>query len=239
MRILITNDDGIDAPGLAALEQACRSLPGVEVMVAAPLEPHSLCGHRVTTHAPLFLQRRGESRFAVEGTPADCVRIGLFALGLAPDLVVSGVNEGGNMGQDLVISGTVAAAREAAYHGIPAIAFSHYLVRGHTVDWQRAAHWVAHVLEENLGHLPGHGVFRNINLPHPASWTPDEGIPQRVMTHPARPPLPVHFEPLPSGGVREGWTYAGVYARRPAPEGSDVAACFGGFISVSEVPVQA
>ena len=82
-----------------------------------------------------------ERRYSVEGTPADCVRIALYAFAIRPDFVISGVNAGGNMGQDLHISGTVAAAREAAFHGLPAAALSHYLIRDLALDWPRVAEW--------------------------------------------------------------------------------------------------
>ncbi len=115
MHFLLTNDDGIDAPGLAALEAAVRSLPGAQVSIVAPDSERSLCGHRVTTHQPIYVSPRGEGRYSTSGTPADCVRVALFGLGIRPDFVLSGVNAGGNMGQDLPISGTTASAREAAY----------------------------------------------------------------------------------------------------------------------------
>ena len=111
---LLTNDDGIDAPGLAALERCARLIPDARVSVIAPVREHSMCGHRLTTHSPLRVERRGDDRWAVDGTPADCVRLALFALGIRPDWVLSGVNAGGNLGQDIHVSGTCAAARTTA-----------------------------------------------------------------------------------------------------------------------------
>ena len=128
MHVLITNDDGIHAPGLQALADAVSQL-GWDYTIVAPATEQSMCGHRVTTHQHLKVETPEERRYAVHGTPADCVRLALFALNVKPDLVLSGINAGGNLGQDIVISGTVTAAREAAYHGIRAMALSHYMIR--------------------------------------------------------------------------------------------------------------
>src|SRR2546421_8158247 len=121
MKLLLTNDDGIDALGLAALAEVAAA-HGTLTWVA----PHahlSGCGHRVTTSEPIKLMNKGVQRWAIDGTPADCVRVALAKL--APDVawVLSGMNHGGNLGADVYISGTVAAVREAALHGRRAIAF--------------------------------------------------------------------------------------------------------------------
>ena len=120
MRFLLTNDDGIDAPGLQALYDAASQLG--EVTVAAPTLVHSGCGHRVTTDAPFAVEEMGTGRFAVAGTPADCVRVALHDLAPRVDWVLSGVNAGGNLGADVYHSGTVAAVREAVLHGVPGVA---------------------------------------------------------------------------------------------------------------------
>jgi hypothetical protein len=113
MKLLLTNDDGIDAPGLAALAAAAEQLG--EAVVVAPLEGHSGCGHRVTTDEELTILGRGVSRFAVDGTPADCVRVALHSLAPEASHVLAGINAGGNLGADVWISGTVAAVREAVW----------------------------------------------------------------------------------------------------------------------------
>src|SRR5262245_41246546 len=146
MKFLLTNDDGIDAPGLEALAQAAAAL-GHAVWIA----PHihlSGCSHRVTTGGPIRVEPRGENRFALDGTPADCVRIGLAHLAPEVDWVLAGLNEGGNLGADVHHSGTVAAVREAALHGKPGIALSQYRKRGAEVDWARAIHWMQSVLAQ-------------------------------------------------------------------------------------------
>ena len=112
MKLLLTNDDGIDAPGLAAL---ARTLPAwARRCSIAPHTHLSGCSHRVTTDQPLRLEARGDTRFALDGTPADCVRVGLAHLMPHADWVVAGLNHGGNLGADVHHSGTVAAVREAA-----------------------------------------------------------------------------------------------------------------------------
>lgn len=228
MDILLTNDDGVDAPGLAALERAAGGMG--RVFIVAPMHEHSMCGHRVTTRVPLRMEQRAERSWAVDGTPADCVRLALHALGLRPAWVVSGVNAGGNMGQDIVISGTVAAAREAAYHGLPAMAFSHYLARDLGVDWERVSAWVAEMMNE-LSRAPlADGEFWNVNLPHHAPGT--LALPERVRCQPARSPLNVSYEPTDAGHL-----YTASYARRPQDPGSDVEACFSGRVAVSRLSV--
>ena len=121
--VLVTNDDGVHAPGLAALEQALDELG--DVYVLAPEREQSACGHALTLHRPLRVDRLGERRFAVNGTPSDCVNLGV--LGFLPErpvLVVAGVNNGTNLGDDVTYSGTVSAAMEGTLLGVPSIAVS-------------------------------------------------------------------------------------------------------------------
>jgi 5'-nucleotidase len=194
-----------------------------------------MCGHRVTTREQLIVERLDDVRYGVSGTPADCVRVALFALDVKPDFVISGVNAGGNLGQDLPVSGTVAAAREAAFHGLPAIALSHYLIKNLRVDWARAAEWTAEVLRELLSETLGDGEFWNVNLPH----LPPGGVslPARVRTAPSRAPLGVSYANVGDAMGRRILQYDATYAERPAPEGSDVAVCFGGRVSVSRLGI--
>jgi len=246
MIALLTNDDGIDAPGLAALEAACRG-QACRLLVVAPKEPHSGCGHRVTTDRPLVLEQVGPDRFHVDGTPADCVRLALTtllrpageAVGSEPggsgtgdrpvvDWVFSGINAGGNLGVDIHHSGTVAAAREAALHGVPALAASHYHRREEPIDWGRAAAWMAEVLAEVLPMPLATGEFWNVNFPHLLG----------VETAVCRPPLVecrIDPSPLPLGYTSEpeGWRYRSRYQERRRVADGDVAACFGGAISLS------
>src|SRR5271166_725370 len=126
--LVLTNDDGVDAPGLQALLQAAKGLGRCRVI--APSGPLSGCAHQVTTHRPIRISPRGPDVLEVGGTPVDCVRLALTSLATDLGWVLSGINAGGNLGTDVYISGTVAAARETAIHGLPAIALSHYIARG-------------------------------------------------------------------------------------------------------------
>src|SRR5262245_55181854 len=105
MKFLISNDDGIDAPGLAALGDATSALG--DPIVVAPLSAHSGCSHRVTTGQPLCVYRRADNVFAIDGTPADCIRVALHEIAAEADWILAGVNAGGNLGADVFYSGTV------------------------------------------------------------------------------------------------------------------------------------
>jgi 5'-nucleotidase len=161
-QILLTNDDGIHAPGLKALEEGLASIG--EVTVVAPDKEMSGSSQSITVHVPLRVRQLDERHYAVSGTPADTVIIGLYhLLPQKPDLVVSGINPGGNLGENVVYSGTVAAAMEAALHGVPSIAIS--LATRKQLDFSGAAAFAAQlaakVLEEGL---PA-GVMLNVNVP--------------------------------------------------------------------------
>jgi 5'-nucleotidase len=225
--IVLTNDDGIDAPGLAALRVATARLAGCRVV--APLGPQSGCGHTVTTHKPIATSERFDGQIAVDGTPADCVRLALHRLGHKVAWVLSGINAGGNLGADLHHSGTVAAAREAALHGVPGVAVSHYLARGRSIDWVQAASWTSRVLAALMARPLEPGTFWNVNLPHPEPGGPDPVV---VFCQVDSSPLPLAYRQEPAGLV-----YCGNYQGRVRQESSDVDVCFGGRISVSKVPV--
>jgi 5'-nucleotidase len=228
IKILLTNDDGIDAPGLEALEVAAACLGG-EAVVVAPAEPHSGCGHRVTTGRPLRVDELAPGRFCVHGTPADCVRLALARL--APDigLVLAGINAGGNLGADIHHSGTVAAAREAALHGRVAVAASHYHRRGTEIDWRRAAAWLAEVLVDLEGRPTAENEFWNVNLPDVPIDAPSPAV------------VECRIDPSPFAlGYRladGGWHYDASYHERPRVAGGDVDICFSGGIAVSRLRV--
>ena len=129
MRILLTNDDGVDAPGLVALEAIARQLSD-DIWIVAPSEEQSGAGHSLTLTRPVRLHKHGERRFAVSGTPTDSVMMALReVMPDAPDIILSGVNRGANLGDDITYSGTVSAAIEGALAGIRAIAFSQVYAR--------------------------------------------------------------------------------------------------------------
>ncbi|MEA5535859.1 5'/3'-nucleotidase SurE [Crocosphaera sp. XPORK-15E] len=221
MTFILTNDDGIDAPGIRALSKAL----GGQGIIVAPKEPHSGCGHQVTTHKPIHLDKRSPTEYAVDGTPADCTRIALKHLETETKWVLSGINAGGNLGVDVYISGTVAAVREAAMHGVPGIAISHWIKRPLIIDWELATKWTERVLE-TLWNIPlNPGSFWNVNLPHLEIGSPE---PEIVFCEGSIHPLPVDYRV-----ERDYFYYYGEYAKRQRAEGTDVDVCFSGNIAVT------
>src|SRR5438105_242419 len=164
MKILISNDDGIDAEGLQALLSASQALG--ELVVVAPAAPQSGVSHTVTWEGAIRIEARGENRFAVHGTPADCTRLALTRLARDAKWVLSGINHGGNLGADVHYSGTVAAVREGVLHGWPGIAVSHRHVKGKEFDWPRATAWIKPILAELMAKPIEAGLFYNVNVPH-------------------------------------------------------------------------
>ena len=226
MKLLISNDDGIDAPGLTALLSAARKLG--DPVVVAPAGPQSGVSHAVTAHGPVRIEPRGDKRFAVYGTPADCARVGLLRLAPTAKWVLSGINHGGNLGADVHYSGTVAAVREAVLHGWPGAAVSHYRRKGMEFDWERAANWVARVLADLLARPTEPGLFYNVNLPHlgPADDDPE------IVFCPLDPhPLPLSYRHEQDSELY----YDGDYHARQRTRGADVDVCFGGRIAVTAI----
>jgi len=162
-RILVTNDDGHFSPGIHALADALRSLG--DVVIVAPQTEASAVGHALTLRRPLRVEQVAEGVYAVDGTPTDCVNIAIDQiLTHKPDLIVSGINKGFNIGDDVTYSGTVAGALEGALLGFPAIAVSQQFTRG-AWDFSVAAACAARVAEQLLKQpVPGR-TFLNINVP--------------------------------------------------------------------------
>ena len=166
MRILISNDDGIYAPGISVLARAAEDLG--EVYVVAPDSEQSAKSHGLTMHEPLRVRHLGPRRFSVTGTPADAVYMALHQLLPGPpDLVLSGVNRGANLGSDVHYSGTVAAAREAALRGLPAVAVSLFITDFDDSDthYDTAAQAAVEICRSLLADPLPPGVFLNINAP--------------------------------------------------------------------------
>jgi 5'-nucleotidase len=176
MRILLTNDDGIHAPGIRALHRALGGMG--EIVTIAPLTVQSAAGHGVTFDEPLMCEEvvidESMRGIAVDGRPADCVKLALRAIwqerfgpGSRPDITISGMNSGANVGINILYSGTVAAAVESAFLGVPAIAVSPHLGSRADTHYGRAAEIARAVLDLVLAHpLDDHGVI-NINVPCP------------------------------------------------------------------------
>ena len=162
-RILVTNDDGVESPGLAALAQALGPLG--DVTVVAPLRETSAIGHALTLHDPLRLERVRDRVYAVDGTPTDCITLGVFTvLGSLPDLVVAGINRGLNIGDDVTYSGTVAGALEAVLLGVPGVAVS-VDKGGDGWEFSAAARVAAMFAEAVLERGLPPRVLLNINVP--------------------------------------------------------------------------
>lgn len=219
-QIVLTNDDGIDAPGIRALQQALNGQPSA---IVAPDRPLSGCSHQINRGGALSIDARGDHEYAIGGTPADCTRVALSHLYPQAQWVLSGINAGGNLGSDMYVSGTVAAVREAALLRVNGIAISHYIHQRQPVDWERAAQLTAHVLAKLMQtpHQPGR--FWNVNLPY------GEPNPDIVFCQACTQPLPTAYE------VRDGqFHYTGDYGSRSRDPGADVALCFAGKITVTE-----
>ena len=170
MLVLISNDDGIHAPGIQSLVNAVGSI--ADVLVVAPLEERSTTGHALTLNHPLRLVKIRENHYGCSGYPADCIILALFQLlknRRPPDLIISGINHGGNLGLDTYYSGTMAAAREGAFHGIPAIALSTTVeIRPSQAHphFESAADFARHLVESQTWQSIAPFDLLNINVPN-------------------------------------------------------------------------
>jgi 5'-nucleotidase len=224
MTLILTNDDGIDAPGIQALRAAIADQPHY---IVAPDQHLSGCSHQINRGGPISIQRRAENSFAIGGTPADCTRVALGHLCPEARWVLSGINAGGNLGADTYVSGTVAAVREAALMRVPGIAISHLIQKGRTIDWQRATRLTLQVVRTLIAEELAPGCFWNVNLPHLTEADPDPDI---VFCHSCTQPLPTEFK------VEEDkFYYVGEYGKRRRDPGSDVEVCFGGRIAITKI----
>ena len=167
--VLLSNDDGYRAAGLALVHEELKAF--ADVVVCAPSSQQSASSHSLTLHRPLRLKDRGGSVFSVDGTPADCVYVAFHAdqrvLPRRPDLVVSGLNHGVNLGDDVFYSGTVAAAREGALEGVPSLAVS----AAHDADMPAAAACSARIAKAITDAKLQSAVLLNANFPTGSSWT--------------------------------------------------------------------
>ena len=225
MRFLLTNDDGIGAPGLELLAEVAAEFG--EVVVLAPDGPLSGCSHRVTVEKPLTITTHGRDRFSINGTPADCVRIGLVDQQQEIDWVLSGVNAGANLGVDVYMSGTVGATREAGLFHVPAIALSLFIHHYGPFDWSTVAPMLRSTIETLIARRPADGGYFNVNFPDPRDVTESARLVECSLDpH----PLPVAYQPAGLGVL-----YEIDYYNRPRDTGTDVDVCFGGDISLTEV----
>jgi 5'-nucleotidase len=177
MRILCTNDDGILGEGLNLLRRVAEDF--AEVYVIAPDRERSAASHAITLDAPLRAEDVGPRAFALNGTPVDCVWVGVNKLlgEVRPDLIISGINRGANLGSDVIYSGTVAAAIEGSMKGIPSMALS--FVGGPDYPFDALEEPVRQVLTRFTRELPPSDTVYNVNFPHPSSYN---GTPEIVAT---------------------------------------------------------
>lgn len=241
MRILVTNDDGINAPGLKVLERIAAEVAGPdgEVWVVAPAFEQSGVAHCISYTHPTMIAKMGERRFAAEGSPADCVMAGVHDVmkDTPPDLILSGVNRGNNSAENALYSGTLGAAIEGALQGIPSIAMSQYLgPANYTAEdpFEASAQFGADVVRKILDAAPAnenaYQLFYNVNVP-PVLAADVKGI--RVATQGRRPGTNFSVEPhnAPSGR-RFLWAKGGNQQVATAP-GSDAALNLEGYITVT------
>src|SRR6476620_7351659 len=169
MRMLLTNDDGVNARGLKLLEAVARKLSD-DVWIVAPTEEQSGAGHSLTLTTPVRLRKHDERRFSVTGTPTDAVMLALAHVmkDSPPDVILSGINRGANLAEDVTYSGTVSAAMEGALAGVPSIALSQAYARqglGASVPFGAAEAWAARVLAELVAAPMAKGTLINVNFP--------------------------------------------------------------------------
>jgi len=234
MRILVTNDDGILAPGLAALHAAVADMG--EVQIVAPASPQSAAGHGITVTGPLATERvHVSNRFwgvSVAGRPADCVKLAMHELMDAPaELVLSGINPGANVGVNVLYSGTVAAAAEGAMLGARAVAFS--MATGGELDFDRAVGYCRALLDVLLaGGLAG-GELISVNLPNL-----DRGRPRGVrVARQSVASLREEYKSRSDGPGRTVYRLTEVYGFHDPPADTDVAALHDGYIAVTPLHV--
>lgn len=232
MLFLVTNDDGYLAPGIRSLSRALEELG--EVVVVAPDREQSATSHSLTLHHPLRVRQTAENRYHVDGTPTDCVMLAVNALlDRRPDYVFSGINHGGNMGEDVSYSGTVSAAMEGTLLGIPSVAVS--LVHGDErwlEEYEGVVHWLARmIVGEPLQKLFPSDTLLNVNLP---DRDPADVRGVRITTLAKR----VYADPVVTDKDPHGKTYYWIGGGEPTWEGSegaDYLAVEDGYISITPV----
>ena len=241
MRILLTNDDGINAPGLSVLEAIAAELAGPdgEVWTVAPAFEQSGVGHCISYTHPMMIAKLGERRFAAEGSPADCVLAGLHDVmkDNPPDLVLSGVNRGNNSAENALYSGTLGGAMEAALQGLPAIALSQYFGPrnlGLENTFETAERHGADLIRRILDAMPqedaDYRLFYNVNFPPvPAS----DVLGFRVVPQGFRRGSRYSVEPHSSPSGRRFLWIKGGYQHHPTAPGTDAAVNLDGYVSIT------
>lgn len=191
-RVLIVNDDGIDGPGIVLLETLVRRFTD-DVWVVAPDEERSGAGHSISISHPIRVRQRDERHFAIKGSPTDCALLGIneFLGDQRPDILLSGINAGPNLAEDVTYSGTCSAAMEGAMLGIPSVALSQVLAYQAPVHWETSERFLPGVIETLLGADWLQGAFVNVNVPN----VPPEEVTGVRLTRQGRRP-PGSFKPV-------------------------------------------
>jgi len=231
-RILISNDDGINAVGIKTLERIALAISD-DVWVVAPETNQSGAAHSLTLSRPLRVRRYGDRHFAVDGTPTDCVLIALQRIveDAPVDLVLSGVNHGANLGEDVTYSGTVAAAMEATLFKVPAIAFSQVCASRQHIKWATAERYAPEVIERLLSMPWPEDVLVNVNFP---DLVADEVQGLRVTTQGKRKIGDTLLERTDPRG--EPYLWIGALRESELPgEGTDLAAIATGYVSITPI----
>jgi 5'/3'-nucleotidase len=231
-RLLVTNDDGINAQGLRVLERVARDISD-DVWVVAPETNQSGASHSLTINRPLRIRQLSKRRFAVDGTPTDCVLLALQTVMKddPAELVLSGVNNGGNLGEDVTYSGTVAAAMEATLFNVPAIAFSQVCQNGQRVKWATAAQHAPEVIERLLTEGWPNDVLINVNFPDRVGQAVEGS---RVTFQGKRKLGDELVERTDPRGQPYVWI-GGLRCEEDLQDGSDLQAAAEGFISVTPI----
>lgn len=241
MRILVTNDDGINAPGLAVLEEIAQAVAGPdgEVWVVAPAFEQSGVGHCISYTHPTMIAKLGPRRYAAEGSPADCVLAGLYDVlqGGRPDLVLSGVNRGNNAAENAMYSGTIGGAMEAALQGLPAIALSQYMgplsedlpslfdaAIGHGQSV------VERLLQNGIWDQGDYRLFYNVNFP-PVARADVKGM--KVAPQGYRKDTFFGVKPHVSPSGRKFLWITGGPQHTPTAPGTDAAVALDGYVAVT------
>lgn len=234
MHLLLTNDDGIDAPGLAALHDALKN--NHHISVVAPTSEQSRTGHTANYDKPITIHKMNHPTlgpaFAVAGTPVDCVRLAVTELITEPiDAVISGINHGANVGWvDLATSGTFAAARDATFFNIPAVAVSQMFLLAKPTDWAAATQRARTILNVLLDAATPSVPLWNVNLPRLEPSEHPKGV---RLSPPSFDHIPIAYKQIEANDDRTTYRYAGNWESRPCTPDHDVANVFDGYVAVT------
>ena len=232
LRILVTNDDGIDAPGLKLLERIAREISD-DVWTVAPETNQSGASHSLTMRRPLRIREVAARRFAIDGTPTDCVMLALqIIVKDGPvDLVLSGINQGANLGEDVTYSGTIAAAMEATLFNVPAIAMSQACQNGRRIEWANAERHAANLVSRLITDDWPVDLLINVNFP---DVPPDAVRGYRVTAQGKRKIGDELLERIDPRGEPYVWI-GGLRIDEAFQEGTDLQAVAEGYISITPI----